>query len=118
MVSLLSMIGTQTVPGSPQFGFRSLRGLPRFYRGRDNKSTRAPSKIQSLRGRSFTTALSKKSQSLSLRGASPQHPPNLNPLSLRGASQQHPPNLNVPHSDSLTPLISTLSYPIHRLIIL
>ncbi|GFU78698.1 hypothetical protein TNCV_2303091 [Trichonephila clavipes] len=81
MVSLLLLIGTQTVPGSPQFVFRSLRGLPLV-----SIEEGAPSKIQSpSRWRGFTTAFSKSPSSL---------------------------------SDPLAPLISTLSHPIHRLIIL
>ncbi|GFX38941.1 hypothetical protein TNCV_747201 [Trichonephila clavipes] len=55
--AFLSLLGTQTVPGSLQFGFRNTSRSPyRFlYRGR--VLTRAPSKIQSpSRWRGITTA--------------------------------------------------------------
>ncbi|GFS68811.1 hypothetical protein TNCV_408991 [Trichonephila clavipes] len=45
---------------SSKSGFRRLRGFPSSFRGRH--LTRAPSRNQSLRGRSFTTALSKKTR--------------------------------------------------------
>ncbi|GFS68809.1 hypothetical protein TNCV_408992 [Trichonephila clavipes] len=49
---------------SSKSGFRRLRGFPSSFRGRH--LTRAPSRNQSLRGRSFTTALSKKTRIASL----------------------------------------------------
>ncbi|GFW00582.1 uncharacterized protein TNCV_2283281 [Trichonephila clavipes] len=48
-IAFLSLIGTQTVPGSPQFGIRCTSRSPyRFLSIAERDITRAPSKIQSL----------------------------------------------------------------------
>ncbi|GFU71709.1 hypothetical protein TNCV_4412831 [Trichonephila clavipes] len=98
---LLSLIGTQTVPGSSQFGFRRLRGFPRFFV--EGTSQGFPQKSSSFVGGDNGSLQKRKTQSLSLRGDSHQQPPNHNSSSL-GLS--HP------------PYIHSLSHPIHHLIIL
>ncbi|GFX98742.1 hypothetical protein TNCV_1503201 [Trichonephila clavipes] len=77
---LLSLIGTQTVPGSPQFGFRRLRGFPRFFA--EETSQGLPQKFSLFAGGASQRLSPKKTQSLSLRGASQEPPPNLNQSSL------------------------------------
>ncbi|GFX75241.1 hypothetical protein TNCV_3954921 [Trichonephila clavipes] len=65
-IAFLSLIGTQTVPGSLQFGFRAvLRCLPYRFALSLKGPHKGSSKIQSLRWRSFTTALPKIQSSLS-----------------------------------------------------